>query len=160
MVSGQSPRAVPEIIALDIHRHFRLLQQRKTATQSNNGTHSMFGMDLFQAWEENFIWRGGREKIQLLDVVDNRVFPRMRQWPLLDTAHHCNTAHGADPRWPRQSLITLGRLLAMLCSVNCCVIEKCGFDYTDPPLRYLPSDALSRDTCSAKELRKPLVLHL
>ena len=88
VVSGQPPREIPELVALDAHCHLRQLEHRETADQGRGVEQSMFRTDPVRAWEETFLgWRGSND-IQLLAVIDNRVFPQEWQRPqvsLLDT---------------------------------------------------------------------------
>ena len=104
VVSGQPPMEIPELIALDAHCHLRQLEHREAAGQGRGVGQSMFRTDPVRAWEETFLgWRGSND-IQLLAVIDNRVFPQEWQRPHMRgvTVGHrtivVKTTYGAHPR--------------------------------------------------------------
>ena len=93
--------------------------------------------------------------------MDNRAFPGEWQWPVLRgiTVGHCTVVvHTAN--WPRLSPRTPGKR-CLSGFTDCCAIGECELDYTEP-LPSLPARRalFMRQIIVAKELGKPLVLHL
>ena len=168
VVSGQPPMEIPELIALDAHCHLRQLEHRETAGQGRGAGQSMFRTDPVRAWEETFLgWRGSND-IQLLAVIDNRVFPQELQRPHMRgvTVGHrtivVKTTYGAHPRLAKTFTDNAwGQLSAMIYSVDCCAVGECGLDYTEP-VSSLPAQRrlFQKQIVIAESLRKPLVLHL
>ena len=88
--------------------------------------------------------RGYSVSIDLVTLVDNRVFPG--EWDCPGTVYR----EGLEQSTGQDTLS------------DCCVIGECGLDYTEPA-HSLPVTAVSlfhRHIALANQLGKPLVLHL
>ena len=120
------------------------------------------------AWETAFsLWRGN-SKVHLTAVVDNRVFPGDWQRPVIKgvTVSHqtvaIKTTYGVHPRLAKSITNKTWEMVQNnIGSPDCIAIGECGLDYTEPP-HSLPSQRklFGEHIALAKELEKPLVLHL
>lgn len=161
---------------MDAHCHLQLLQARETRARKHQETGTQertavpfdFITEPVPAWETAFsLWRGD-SKVSLTAVVDNRVFPDDWLRPVIKgvTVSHqtvvIKTTYGVHPRLAKSlDSESWDRVQAKICSPDCAAIGECGLDYTEP-LHSLPSQRLllEKHIALAKELEKPLVLHL
>ena len=149
-------------VGMDTHCRLLLLKAREDK-----------GKDPVPTWDALFSqWRETVQEdsitVDLAAVVDNRVDPSEWQRPVLEHVTVNNktvivkTTYGAPPKLAETVDGKAWEILeARIRSVDCCAIGECGLDYNAPALT-LPYQRLvfQQQIALAKELEKPLILHL
>ena len=148
---------------MDAHCHLQLLQAREVRART---VPFNFATEPIPAWETALsLWRG-EGKVHLTAVVDNRVFPGDWQRPVIRrvTVSHqtvaIKTTYGVDPRLAKSFTNGTWEMVQTIIDSPGCIVIGEYWLYRATALPSQPKETIGKHIALAKDLEKPLVLHL